>query len=52
MRHLTLILLRELLSLTGECVRWLLFGALYLASLWLLTAGLPRIVAIINGGAR
>jgi hypothetical protein len=43
------VVVRELTDLALECVKWALVGVVFLISLWFLTDGLPRLVAIING---
>jgi hypothetical protein len=49
MQRLRPVVVRELTDLALECVKWALVGVAFLASLWFLTDGLPRLVAIING---
>lgn len=49
MRRLVPVLQRELTYFCRECLKWALIAGLYLVSLWFLTAGLPRMVAVING---
>lgn len=49
MHRLVPVLQRELTHLGRECLKWSLIVAVYLVSLWFLTDGLPRMVAIING---
>lgn len=49
MPRLLPVVVRELTDLTMECVKWVLVGVVVLISLWFLTDGLPRLVAIING---
>ena len=52
MRRLYPVFIRELTHLGRECLKWSFIGILFLFSLWFLTDGLPRVVAIINGGTR
>lgn len=52
MHRLFPVFVREFNFFTRECVKWTLVGILFLVSLWLLTDGLPRVVAVINGGTR
>ncbi len=52
MRRLYPVFVRELTHFARECVKWTLIGIVFLFSLWFLTDGLPRVVAVINGGAR
>jgi hypothetical protein len=49
MQRLLPVVVRELTDLALECVKWALVGVVFLVSLWFLTDGLPRLVAIING---
>ena len=49
MRRLAPVLIRELTYFARECVKWTLVGVVCLAGMWFLTAGLPQIVAVING---
>jgi hypothetical protein len=49
MHRLLPVVVRELTDLALECVKWALVGVVFLVSLWFLTDGLPRLVAIING---
>ena len=49
MQRLLPVVVRELTDLALECVKWSLVGVVFLVSLWFLTDGLPRLVAIING---
>lgn len=49
MPRLLPVVVRELTDLAVECVKWTLVGVVFLVSLWFLTDGLPRLVAIING---
>ena len=49
MPRLLPVVVRELTDLALECVKWALVSVLFLVSLWFLTDGFPRLVAIING---
>jgi hypothetical protein len=49
MPRLLPVVVRELTDLAVECVKWAVVGVMFLVSLWFLTDGLPRLVAIING---
>ena len=49
MQRLLPVVVRELTDLALECVNWALVGVVFLVSVWFLTDGLPRLVAIFNG---
>ena len=49
MRRLVPVLLRELMYGVRECVKWTLVGVVLLVGMWIVTEGVPKVVAVING---